>query len=255
MVDLLLGFPPERIVGEYQELCESAYTQYYESAPCAYTENGKRCVNIRNSHGKGHQDSSGEIFDQGDYVMPYSATTQRSFWDTISASYTQRALELRHLKNSTEDYAAEVIARHQEVLSNEKDFWKSAISHVTCFICLVHHPDNVLPCGHAICENCIKRFGIQDEDEIAVFQLPKCPLCQRDLIFQRAPWEIQLKPENSGVRVLCLDGGGIRGVISCKILELLEDEIGLGIPIHEFFDLIVGTSTGENHFLNCLRNC
>jgi hypothetical protein len=252
MVDFSSGFPPDRIVEEYQELCESAYTQYYDTAPCDHIENGKRCVNLHNSHQKGHQDRSGEIFGQGSYVAPYTATTQRAFWNTISASYTKRALELRHLKNSTENYTAEAIARHRETLLNEKDFWKSTISHVTCFICLFHHPDNVLPCEHAICESCIKQFGVQDKDDASVFQLAKCSLCQRDLIFQKRPFEIQLKPHDSGVRVLCLDGGGIRGVISCKILELLENEIGLGIPIHEFFDIIVGTSTGVNHLLACV---
>ena len=46
------------------------------------------------------------------------------------------------------------------------------------------------------------------------------------------------------MRVLSLDGGGVRGVISAAILEALEEEMGLNIPIHQFFDLIVGTSTG-----------
>jgi patatin-like phospholipase/acyl hydrolase len=35
--------------------------------------------------------------------------------------------------------------------------------------------------------------------------------------------------------------GGIRAVIQLEILALIEQRIGLGIPIQEFFDLIVGT--------------
>ena len=42
--------------------------------------------------------------------------------------------------------------------------------------------------------------------------------------------------------ILSLDGGGIRGLISARILHEIEERTGKGI--HELFDLIVGTSTG-----------
>jgi hypothetical protein len=35
--------------------------------------------------------------------------------------------------------------------------------------------------------------------------------------------------------------GGVRAVIQLVILAMIEKRIGLGIPIQEFFDLIVGT--------------
>jgi predicted acylesterase/phospholipase RssA len=43
-------------------------------------------------------------------------------------------------------------------------------------------------------------------------------------------------------RILSLDGGGIRGVITAVWLEELEER--LGGPIREHFDLVAGTSTG-----------
>ena len=43
-------------------------------------------------------------------------------------------------------------------------------------------------------------------------------------------------------RVLSLDGGGIRGIIPALVLAHLERQ--MGAPASEFFDLIVGTSTG-----------
>jgi patatin-like phospholipase/acyl hydrolase len=49
-------------------------------------------------------------------------------------------------------------------------------------------------------------------------------------------------------RVLALDGGGVRGHIQLEILALLEREIGLDLPLRYFFDLIVGTSIGEEFF-------
>ena len=42
--------------------------------------------------------------------------------------------------------------------------------------------------------------------------------------------------------ILSLDGGGIRGIITAQILHAIEENAKR--PIHELFDLIVGTSTG-----------
>ena len=43
-------------------------------------------------------------------------------------------------------------------------------------------------------------------------------------------------------RVLALDGGGVRGIMSATILAAFEERSGK--PTHELFDLIAGTSTG-----------
>ena len=45
-----------------------------------------------------------------------------------------------------------------------------------------------------------------------------------------------------GHRVLCLDGGGIRGLIQVEVLQHLEEATGRRIP--DLFDWIIGTSTG-----------
>lgn len=44
-------------------------------------------------------------------------------------------------------------------------------------------------------------------------------------------------------RILCLDGGGIRGVMPARILQKIEQQ--LGSPLKDHFDLIAGTSTGS----------
>ncbi|NEP57175.1 MAG: patatin-like phospholipase family protein [Symploca sp. SIO2G7] len=49
-------------------------------------------------------------------------------------------------------------------------------------------------------------------------------------------------------RILSLDGGGIRGVVSATILKEIEEvvkEKENGKALHEYFDLIAGTSTGS----------
>jgi len=49
-------------------------------------------------------------------------------------------------------------------------------------------------------------------------------------------------------KILALDGGGIRGVVAARLLQEVEQEIrnqGKGNFLHEYFDLISGTSTGS----------
>ncbi len=42
--------------------------------------------------------------------------------------------------------------------------------------------------------------------------------------------------------ILCLDGGGIRGILTIQLLKKLEEIAG--IPCYELFDMVAGTSTG-----------
>ena len=44
------------------------------------------------------------------------------------------------------------------------------------------------------------------------------------------------------MRILSIDGGGIRGLIAARILDDIEDKAG--VPISQLFDVVVGTSTG-----------
>ncbi len=60
---------------------------------------------------------------------------------------------------------------------------------------------------------------------------------------------------NSKIRILSIDGGGIRGVIPATILEYIETRLKVvtgnkNAKIGEYFDLIAGTSTGG--ILACL---
>lgn len=46
----------------------------------------------------------------------------------------------------------------------------------------------------------------------------------------------------SVIKILSLDGGGIRGLIPCAVLAEIEQRTGK--PIARLFDVIAGTSTG-----------
>lgn len=52
-------------------------------------------------------------------------------------------------------------------------------------------------------------------------------------------------------RLLCIDGGGVRGMIPAMVLEYIEEQTGY--PIHMLFDAISGTSTGALVALSLVR--
>lgn len=54
---------------------------------------------------------------------------------------------------------------------------------------------------------------------------------------------VALKPTSAGVRMLTLDGGGVRACMQLEILQALQLELG-ELPLQCFFDLMVGTSAG-----------
>lgn len=58
----------------------------------------------------------------------------------------------------------------------------------------------------------------------------------------RRSFQEHLDPQVGPKRILALDGGGIRGMLSLGILARIEELVGR--PLHEHFDLIGGTSTG-----------
>ena len=46
-------------------------------------------------------------------------------------------------------------------------------------------------------------------------------------------------------RILSCDGGGIRGIVTLRVLEAFESRFG---PCYEYFDMFAGTSTGAPAF-------
>lgn len=56
---------------------------------------------------------------------------------------------------------------------------------------------------------------------------------------EKLPW-----PESRPFHILSLDGGGIRGLYSACLLQIIESEITGGEHVSDYFDLIAGTSTG-----------
>ena len=53
------------------------------------------------------------------------------------------------------------------------------------------------------------------------------------------PW-----PERRILRILSLDGGGLKGLYAARLLALTEAQLGIEGRTHRYFDYITGTSTG-----------
>ena len=90
------------------------------------------------------------------------------------------------------------------------------------------------------CSDSCSPFGKDDGD------VPKVGLIARSrCLFDDMLDELCSNPtqENrGGDRILCLDGGGIRGLVLIQLLQALEAH--LDGPIIEYFDWVAGTSTG-----------
>ncbi|KAM3966114.1 calcium-independent phospholipase A2 VIA [Aphomia sociella] len=63
-----------------------------------------------------------------------------------------------------------------------------------------------------------------------------------DMLAVAAVMRAHAQPDNKQARLLCLDGGGIRGLILIQTLINLEEAVGK--PIIQCFDWVGGTSTG-----------
>jgi hypothetical protein len=137
--------------------------------------------------------------------------------------------------------AAEI---HHKVLEAHRKLFATTYNHLTCLCCLSRNPERGLPCGHTLCEKCIEIFGRKVDHYQNIFLLSACPLCGMDA----GGFIANMKPPTAGVRLLSVDGGGIRGVIPLQALSSLERTInrltGISGPIQEHFDLAIGTSSG-----------
>lgn len=112
------------------------------------------------------------------------------------------------------------------------------VSHSACLSCLRELPECALPCGHVLCLPCTELYGTRASR--TCIEISHCPLHAGDVIAE-PPWTVAVKPARAGVRVLCLDGGGVRGVAQLRVLREVERVLGPGLPIQLFFELMVGT--------------
>jgi hypothetical protein len=197
----------------------------------------------------------------------------KEFFEAVHSEYQRLASSLE--TQGVEECTKLATDLHKTTLTKKfGDIWNnfdSCTSHSTCFGCLFSTPRHTLPCGHVLCDNCVDDYSHRDPDSLYL-NLRTCPLCGPDDSGEKRPWSIKREPREAAPRVLCLDGygryslvfyalllltaqnsGGVRSVIQLRILWHIEKEIGLGLPIQEFFDLIIGTRYGIITFSSSKR--
>ncbi|XP_052770064.1 85/88 kDa calcium-independent phospholipase A2-like isoform X2 [Mya arenaria] len=83
-------------------------------------------------------------------------------------------------------------------------------------------------------------------DKMALFDDMLCTAVSCSAMMESGKGEALLDltdgPIDVGDRVLCLDGGGIRGLVLIQLLAAIEE--AADTPVHELFDWVGGTSTG-----------
>ncbi|KAM0714524.1 hypothetical protein Q7P37_009820 [Cladosporium fusiforme] len=243
----------DRLFQNYVGFFDYAITEYLQlHCPCSFVsaDGSRMCRSVKARHQiKGHQDEHG-IIAAGDYVSPFEDDFAKEWIESLR-------IEIGKLHVS---FSADVeqVARSQggKMLSEEsiafafhsknlRQFYRSLgpstiRSNSTCLSCVMNTPQHPLPCGHVLCDWCVRACGRLSG---TVLRVSWCPL-HRDFAHWPQPKIIRYKPPEAGVRVLALDGGGVRGAVQLEILRGIEQAMGNRLPVQAFFDLMVGTGTG-----------
>ncbi|KAF8533989.1 acyl transferase/acyl hydrolase/lysophospholipase [Trichophaea hybrida] len=134
--------------------------------------------------------------------------------------------------------------QHKSVLEEYHRVFATTYSRLTCLCCLSRSPEFGLPCGHTLCEKCVETFGRKLNYHQHIFSMSTCPLCGKDIKTFRA----HQKPPTAGIRLLSIDGGGVRGVLPLQALHSIElafnELTGISGPVQAHFDLALGTRIG-----------
>jgi hypothetical protein len=259
---------------EFKAMCRRALDRFLsDTQPCAYvhSENGEKCINTKTGHAKGHQSADGSFLADGSFVD--GIFDSGAFIDRINntVSMTIKTIDDNLHSNGQErrQYAA---SKHRNLLQSipDQSFWQTSFTpqwttqfnqrfghafgaHLStrasvCYACLFGRPEYTLPCGHVVCFDCIREFDQSSISEtypgVAIHK--ECVLCSsNDTSNRNWPHTVEYQPDLSGIRVLTLDGGGVRGIIQLSILQRLEELVNLDIPFGKLFDLLVGSSAGK----------
>lgn len=162
---------------------------------------------------------------------------QNSFMSVVLDEYRRAFIELIKLNISAKELHRQTLSFHHTHLAGIK-------SHRSCFSCFIRMPEKVLACGHALCDPCIKIFGHRSRLEKNTYALPECVIC--GVSYQNAVF--QFVPPTAGIRVLSIDGGGVRGVVPLMFLNHLDTLLTpMCCSINDCFDFVCGTSAGKTN--------
>ena len=206
-----IGKPQDLFDQLYAHSCSTAAEHFNNRwLQCSFVSpSGKKCVNSRVSHGKGHQKASGTIIavgpfkdppDLGDFESEWTRMTRDHFVQ-IEASAQEARTEAGVRSSTGEKFAYEL---HRQPLTR---FFGTYGEHTpgrhSCYGCLMEVPQHPLPCGHMLCSPCVRMLGRPtDKNTVTVDFRPFDSKAVRKL----NPCSIRFKPDFAGIRILSLDG-------------------------------------------------
>ena len=135
---------------------------------------------------------------------------------------------------------ADVLDIHRAIMGEGQKWWSKLRSNITCLLCLRCKPEHVLPCGHSKCDKCVQLWGIGQLGSECYYRVDMCLMCQ-----VACTKFIRLKAPTAGIRILSLDGGGIRGIVILEMMASLQMSLNPDLRVQDLFDLVVGTSAGS----------
>lgn len=256
---ILLDCVRQDLKGSAEQILETQYIAHCDSAlddfcaifwPCSFiSRKGERCVNVKERHVKGHQNQRGSVIGSGPYQSSFTFDNFCEDWSDHLKHYIIEIKQKLELQMTLSPLAEEDDVVTKLHLANVTNFYhhmggaRNFVSHTTCFCCLRELAEHPLPCAHVLCTACVKGYGKPHRELSGSFTIAKCPLHDYEAVFS-TPVEVYFKPPLAGLRILSLDGGGVRGIVILEVLRQIQQELGGRIKVQEFFDLIVGTSTG-----------
>ncbi len=191
-------------------------------------------------HGSSQQCTE-ELQTHGAYHR-FGGTKKRAGHHQFADAQSDKDLEqvfrdaiLSFQKNAALGGAAGLKAVHQERLG----VFRAAITPEStapqkqCALCFRNRADCLLSSENAFCVACID--GLKADDAAAL----SCPLTGKPVHIIENVGKL---PGRYGIRILCLEGGGVRGPVLIKSLRRLEHAAGM--PIGDMFDIVCGTGVG-----------
>lgn len=208
--------------GSAEQILETQYMDHCDNTlddfcaifwPCSFVgKKNERCVNVKERHVKGHQNSRGTIIGSGPYESDFTFDNFCGEWFKNLKYYLTKSQNELESEMTTSRLADEVVVTNKLHNSNVKQFYyrvggaRSFYSHATCLCCLRELAEHPLPCGHVLCTACVKAYGKAHEELSASFTISACPLHDDHQSLFPAPMEVHFKPPLAGVRILSLDG-------------------------------------------------
>lgn len=179
---------------------------------CTYSnEKGEHCVNVKERHVKGHQNSRGKVIGSGPYEANFAFDSFCEDWFRYLKTYFtsfQNELSSQMILFPTTEETVVATRIHGRIVN--KFYFRVGgaqkfFSQSSCLCCLRELAEHPLPCGHVLCTPCVKSFGKPQNGLLNSYIIETCPLHNFDSTFL-APVNVCFKPPLAGLRILSLDG-------------------------------------------------